>query len=391
MNKRLLFVDDEPEVLRGLERMLHSLRSEWDMTFTSDPFEAERLLSEQKWDVAVLDIAMPTRSGLELLADAKESSEKQSAEFIMLTGIRDHSLKREALDLGAADLLNKPIQSEDLIARLRSVLHTKGFRDILEVHNMELQNSLDLSQGTELVGIISTGLIHDIRNILLVIMTGSNLVEMRLRESIEKTTEDLARIQQAAEHVEKLLAQIVDLSRPHAPVRDLCDVSDIARSVIEMIKPVIPITVEVELRLDENVPRVTADPTQLRQMLLNLCLNAVKALGGEGKLQLSVASVTLDKIIRDRNKSSIRSVPHVKIEVLNTQGLIEKSIHERVFESYFTTNRGSGGSGIGLSVVERIAKLHGGLVSASSSPDRGTSFVVHIPVSTQEGTAESSE
>lgn len=382
MNKRLLFVDDEPEVLHGLERMLHSLRDEWDMTFTTDPLEAERLLSEQKWDVAVVDIAMPERNGLELLAEAKESHEEQTAEFIMLTGLRDHGLKREALDLGAADLLNKPIQSEDLIARLRSVLRSKGFRDVLEERNLELQNSLVQSQRTELVGAISTGLVHDIRNILLVIAGGSKLAEMRLRDHVEKVPEDLARIQQAAEHAEKLLAQIVNLARPHDPVRELCDMSDIARSVIEMIQPVIPTAVEVDLHIEETVPRLMGDPIQLSQMILNLCLNAVKALGEKGKLQLSVASVPLDKIVRDCNKSSIRSVPHVKIEVLNTQGLIEESILEHVFEPYFTTHRGSGGSGVGLAVVERIAKLHGGFVSASSSPDRGTSFVVYIPILT---------
>jgi two-component system, cell cycle sensor histidine kinase and response regulator CckA len=119
-------------------------------------------------------------------------------------------------------------------------------------------------------------------------------------------------------------------------------------------------------------------------MLLNLCLNAVKALGEDGKLHMSVVSMSLDQIVRDGIKSSIRSVPYVKIEVLNTHGLIAESTLEHVFEPYFTTNGGSGGSGVGLWVVERIAKLHGGFVSASSSPDRGTSFVVYLPVSAQE-------
>jgi len=152
VKKRVLFVDDEPNVLSGLRRMLRDKAGEWEMAFAANADEADRLLAERPFDAAVLDVMMPGRSGLELLAEMKASPATRDVEVVILTGLQDRALKRRALDLGAADLLNKPVEKEDIIARLNSVLAMKSFREELQAKNAALEEELVRSQKMELVG-----------------------------------------------------------------------------------------------------------------------------------------------------------------------------------------------------------------------------------------------
>ncbi len=131
MKRNILFLDDEPQVLAGIRRMLHGKAAEWDMAFVSTSVEAQRLVEEQQFDAVVLDVKLPGKAGLELLAEWKGGESKRDFEVIMLTGLGDKELKRQALDLGAADLLNKPVSKEDLIARLENILRMKHHRDSL--------------------------------------------------------------------------------------------------------------------------------------------------------------------------------------------------------------------------------------------------------------------
>lgn len=138
-SNRLLFVDDEQRVLDALRRMLHAQRHEWDITCMTDPRSAWEELQHGGFDVVVSDIAMPGMSGLELLARIRQSTHLQDLPVLMLTGLDGRQVKRQALDLGAADLLSKPVDPEDLIARLRSMLRLKAYQDQWKAQNALLE------------------------------------------------------------------------------------------------------------------------------------------------------------------------------------------------------------------------------------------------------------
>lgn len=142
MNKRLLFVDDEQHVLDALCRMLRTKRRVWDMVCINDPRTAWEQLQSDTFDVVVSDISMPGMSGLELLDRIKHSEHLKELPVLILTGLEVRSLKRRALDLGAADLLNKPVDPEDLIARLHSVLRLKSYQDELKTYNNVLEGKV---------------------------------------------------------------------------------------------------------------------------------------------------------------------------------------------------------------------------------------------------------
>ena len=136
---RILFVDDEPNFLSGIRRMLWDNNAEWELLFAGSADEALELVAATVVDTIVSDVTMPGKDGLELLTELKSSPATSAIPVIILTGNAEVDLKRKALDLGATDLLSKPVEREDLIARLRSVLRLKNYQDELRAHNELLE------------------------------------------------------------------------------------------------------------------------------------------------------------------------------------------------------------------------------------------------------------
>ncbi len=149
MKKSILFVDDEISVLDSIRRILRSMKDVWNLEFVTSVSEAKKLISNKEYDVLVLDVNLPEKSGLDLLTELKFDQTDLTFEIIMLTGLADAGLKRAALDLGATDLLSKPISKEDLIARLKSVIEMKSYRDDLQRRTIELENEIELRKNTE--------------------------------------------------------------------------------------------------------------------------------------------------------------------------------------------------------------------------------------------------
>jgi response regulator RpfG family c-di-GMP phosphodiesterase len=138
MKQRILFVDDEPNFLNGLRRMLRPERAAWDMTYVGGANEALAACRDTAFDLIVSDVDMPGKNGFELLSALQTDEHTRDIPVIILTGKGQDQLKRDALERGAADLLNKPVHHEDLIARIRSLLKLKSYQDELKQQNMKL-------------------------------------------------------------------------------------------------------------------------------------------------------------------------------------------------------------------------------------------------------------
>ncbi|MBI9092879.1 MAG: response regulator [Desulfobacterium sp.] len=135
---KILFVDDEPNILNALSRMLRHKRTMWEMYFVQGVEEALEILRTKEIDVVISDISMPVRDGFDLLTTIRSTTELCDIPFLMLTGLDETDLKRKALDLGATDLLNKPANREDLIARINNMLRIKAYQDEIRAQNVRL-------------------------------------------------------------------------------------------------------------------------------------------------------------------------------------------------------------------------------------------------------------
>ncbi len=394
MKKRILFVDDEPNVLNGLRRLLHDQRDVWDMSFATSADEALELVARKLPDAIVTDINMPGKSGLELLAELKGADATREIEVAMLTGLKEQDLKRRALELGATDLLNKPVHKDDLIARLNSMLRMKCYRETLHAQAEALKEELIRSQKMEVLGVLAAGVAHDLNNILMLIMGHSELAARELAES-SPTMDSIKKVENACEHAAKLVEQVLRFTRESDGRRDLCELGGAIYESLELLSPSIPKGIKVVwdgAGSDDGCKHwVEADSTQIYQVLMNVCLNACQAMGDEGELKIELCQT---EIRADLLPSDVNVSPgeYVKLLVSDTGGGMNEGVLDRVFEPLFTTKGQTlidrdetragmivRGTGLGLSVVQWIVKEHGGFIRIESTRGLGTRFSVYLP------------
>jgi len=142
MKPHLLFIDDEKRVLDALQRILRPYTARWDVSYAGNGEEAWDLLQQESIDVVVTDVVMPGLNGLQLLKRMQDHSAFSKIPVVVLTGLEDQRLKRNALELGATDLLNKPVAAEDLLARIRNALRLKHYHDELRQSNDRLESQV---------------------------------------------------------------------------------------------------------------------------------------------------------------------------------------------------------------------------------------------------------
>lgn len=138
MKKRIIFVDDEPNFLDGIRRMLRTHTDVWDMDFVSNAYIAFDQISKKGFDAIIVDIMMPCINGYDLLTKIRSTEWIKDIPVLILTGSEGKNLKQRALDLGATDLLNKPVCKEDLVARINSMLRLKSYQDKIIAQNAVL-------------------------------------------------------------------------------------------------------------------------------------------------------------------------------------------------------------------------------------------------------------
>jgi len=378
MNK-LLFVDDEPNVISGLKRQLKKLLPDCKIVGANSGQEALRFIEKTAFDTIVLDIRMPGMDGIELLSLLKTDPKTKFIPVIMLTGCAEKELKRKALDLGAYDFANKPADPYELVARLRGSLRMKSYEDQLRDQNIMLEQQLFQSQKMELIGHLASSVAHDLNNILMIISGNTELAVSKTKGNTNVAANLNAALESCV-HGSRLVQQILRLGKgsdsefefPH-------DLKDIVDESLMLLSVIIPKDIKVIWPKPDSACTVNVNQTQMIQVLLNLITNAVHAMNGSGVLTISLTEVSTvdDSHIQSENLSP---GPYFKLSVADTGSGMDRSTMDHIFDPFFTTKEKGKGTGIGLSVVNRIVKKFHGFVTVESSVGVGTTLHIHLPV-----------
>ncbi len=382
MKRRILFVDDHPRILDALERMLHDQRDRWEMHFADSADLALEMIEDESYDAVVTDIKMPGKSGLELLAELKSDDRTQNVEVIVLTGLEDRRLKLHALELGAVDLLNKPVTKEDLLARLNSAIRQKSYKDDLLEQKRLLEQQLMQSQKMEVVGMLAAGAAHDLNNILAIIVGYSDVTEQLLGE-IPKVQENLSKISSAGLRARKIVKQILEFSKQNEESNDRVELCSVIDECIELFQPSVLKNIRVKWDHPGMELSVPVDSTKLFQILMNLFINAVHAMETRGKLTVSVSRIEHDFEFSQNFENDLTR-QYIKLGVSDTGKGMDEATMKHIFDPMFSTKRDTGGTGLGLNVVQRIVQSSGGEITVESSPGKGTTFTIFLPYVTAE-------
>jgi PAS domain S-box-containing protein len=240
------------------------------------------------------------------------------------------------------------------------------------------------AQRLESVGTLAGGIAHDLNNVLTPIVMAVNLLQRR--EPDADTQKFLAIMEKSAAHGTNLVKQVLAFARGDEGPREMLDPGKIINDVVELLGQTLPRSITVETRLAPQLMQISADETQLGQVLMNLCVNARDAMPDGGRLTVSADNVTVEAAQARANPGAVAG-PHVMIAVQDTGTGMPPKVLEKIFDPFFTTKGAGKGTGLGLATVMGILKSHGGFLQVASEVGRGTVFSLFFPIG-QAGLAE---
>lgn len=246
-------------------------------------------------------------------------------------------------------------------------------------HELELERRLLQAQKMEAIGTLAGGIAHDFNNILFPIMMYAEMTyNDQPRDSIARS--NLEAILQAANRAKELVKQILTFSRRQAgsdfqPI----SIQPLVKESIKLLRASLPSTIDFRQTITEETACVMGDPTQLQQMIVNLCTNAYHAMRETGGvLDISLEAERLDADL-SKGASVIPAGSYLRFRVRDSGHGIPPEVRERMFEPYFTTKPVGEGTGLGLSIVHGVVKKHGGHISVESEEGKGTTFDIYLP------------
>lgn len=250
-------------------------------------------------------------------------------------------------------------------------------RDITQEVALEAQ--LQHAQRMDAIGTLAGGIAHDFNNILSPIVGYTEIAIDDVPEdsSMRKNLEEVLK---ATERARDLVKQILTFSRQHDQKYKPLKVQSIVKEALKLLRASIPSTIEIRQNIDNECGAVMGDRTQIHQILMNLCTNAYQAMeekGGSIDVNLISCDINIDEI---RDHLTLKPGRYVRLTVSDTGHGILPDVLDRIFEPYYTTRAPGKGTGLGLSVVHGIVNSHGGQITVSSEPGKGTTFDVYLPV-----------
>jgi PAS domain S-box-containing protein len=289
--------------------------------------------------------------------------------------VSHHNKEREALTIESHWVLVR-----DNEGRPRSILaiHT----DVTEKRRIEVQYMR--AQRMESLGILAGGIAHDLNNILTPIMLSIDVLRSIATDHHARSI--LETIELSTRRGSEIVQQVLSFARGMEGQRIVIQPKYLLKDIEHIVQDTFPKDIRLEMALPHETWAIVGDPTQVQQVLLNLCVNARDAMPNGGSLTIKTENCIADEHYVAMNAQA-KSGAYVAISVTDVGMGIPAEILGNIFEPFFTTKELGKGTGLGLSSVKAIVKNHGGFINVYSEPGRGTTFKVYLPAQISAGEA----
>lgn len=293
------------------------------------------------------------------------------------TGPEEFTLNHKSGEQLFAEISTHPVNIGDekfVLGIARDISERKR----VEAERSRLEAQLRQVQKMEAVGTLAGGIAHDFNNILSALI-GYTELALAKTEKGAPLREDLGEVLTAGLRARDLVKQILTFSRQAEQKMQPVQMNLIVKETLKFLRSSLPSSIEIRPNIASDA-RVMADPTQIHQVLMNLCTNAKHAMRETGGvLEVSVVEVQLDADFADANPGVGQGL-YLILEVADNGEGISAEVLEKIFDPFFTTKNKQEGTGLGLAVVHGIVKNCGGLITVSSKPGKGATFKVYLPV-----------
>ncbi len=353
---RVLVVDDNASFVDNLDEILSDAGH---TVLTATSCAAAREEARKGFDIALVDMRLPDGVGTDLAGELRAMN--PDAAVVLLTGYSTVEAAAAAVRAGAFAYLSKPCATPELLLTVEQARRQVG----LHSEKRELARRAQTAEKLAAVGTMTAGLSHEIRNPLNAAGLQLSVLERRIEKLQEHQRgpllEPLRLVRDEIKRLDHLLEDFLQLARPRELKGEPVDVGGIVGRVLDLLGTDAERRgVTLERRLVEGL-KVNADDGRLRQVVMNLTLNALEASPRGGRVALTVA----------------QAGSNVVLHVDDTGKGVPRELRERIFEPFFTTK--TQGTGLGLPIVHAIITQHGGTLGVTDAPGGGARFTVALP------------
>ncbi len=403
----LLFADDCSEDRETYRRyLLGDKQHTYNILEAETGEEALSFCRQQIPDVILLDYLLPDMDGLEILSELKTQFGQTNLPVIILTGQGNEQIAVQAMKSGAADyLVKRDTTSQSLRLAIENILesvskrledeaclHPEEFFGVVEntpksiftldtnlTEKKQLSAQFSRAQRLERLGTIASGIAHDLNNVLTPILIIAQLLPLKLPNDDEQNRQLLKILEDNSKRGVELIKQILSYAQGAEEKRVPLQIRRLLKEIERIAKNTFPKSIEIRTNIPtQDIWMVSADSTQLHQVLMNLCVNARDAMPQGGTLTISAENLFCDQNFVGLNLEA-EVGDYVVITVSDTGCGIPQEVLEQIFQPFFTTKNTSQGTGLGLSIAVNIIKSHGGFVKVYSEVGKGSQFQVYLP------------
>jgi len=369
---RLLIVEDSAEDAELLVRALR--KGGYDVQYARvDSAESLRANLQESWDLVISDHSMPGFSGIAALEIVRQM--RPEIPFIFVSGTIGEDVAVEAMRVGAQDYIMKGNVTRLVPAVARELREARN-----RAEQKRTTQRLRQLEKFEAIGKLAGGIAHDFNNVIGAIMGWAELGSAEVPEG-SRARKFFEQIRAQSERAAGLTRQLLAYARRQTLEPRVIDLNQLVTETLALLQKAVGERVEMKISLAQDLPTTRADPSQIEQVLMNLCFNARDAMPEGGQLLIETRDAELDESYVVRHEYA-RTGRYASLSVSDTGTGISPDIIDRIFEPFFTTKEVGRGTGLGLATAYGIVKQHDGFIEVYSELGRGSIFKVYLPAAT---------
>jgi signal transduction histidine kinase len=370
-NAKILMVDDTPANIDVLHKLL--AKEGYKLSFATNADKALKIISRTLPNLILLDVMMPDMDGFELCQLLKSQKETQDIPIIFMTALTDTIDKIKGFSLGAVDYITKPIQSEELLARVSTHLKLQAHVIELKTRSLESEKARYVAESANRAkSLFLANMSHELRTPLNAIIGYTDLVQEEAADlGYETIITDLTKIQVAAKQLLGIISDVLDITKIEADKMELkwsiFEVTSLITDIVTVIRPTL-IEGKQQFKIDcpVDIGSIYADPGKVQQILFNLLNNAVK-FTKQGTITLTV------------NRSEEGFIFQVADTGIGISADKLTVIYQPFTQADNSHTREYGGTGLGLTICKNYCEMMGGHITIDSEVGKGSVFTVYLP------------